>query len=1367
MSIFDEFNSQQVKALQASINHNVLISAGAGSGKTRTLSRKVSEIILDENNPLDPTEILVLTFTNNSAYDMRTKIISKFNHLPEIKKKMASAHIQTFDSFAQYLVTKYSGELGVSDNFTIANDDIIKTKKRLFLDEIFLEWYKDPIKCSKLEKTLQKFNISKDDLTKLTVLDMYDHLEKMLPQFRESYIKNYSINFLSDRFVNKCIDIIVENSKRLIRHTLFSAYFVDKNYDLIIGNDLELLNKAINNPNLFNVDLNSIQYTDPDLTTKIYEDLIKPALAKNGLEFFEFINSAFNDEHNDALPAKITDKNIGKEPRFRVTHLLLRSLFKKVNNKEYKVIQGPLLNNIKNFDTNIEVIREKVFKFKDDIEVIFELEEELRERILEYKKKNNVFSFSDISNYGLMLLTNPKYENIAEEIRSSFKFIMIDEYQDTNDVQEMYLDSLTKPNKKGGQAHLFCVGDAKQAIYAFRNSKVELFKNRQQQYENEQQRLNPNHDPNIEADEVIMMNINYRSGKQLLDDINYVFKVFMTMNHGGISFINDAEQLNYDEKVNLYGEKYDNFGISRIEYEGSDDIVGGIAAIAKDIKNKISNGFLVYDKESKGEKIRPCRLNDFAILSRTKANFNLYKQIFAEQGLKLNIIESTNLREIDSVILIQSLVGLLNWFVNGKPNNVDVEHLFASVARSYAFEYDDHKLFDILMHYTKVDEKGRPIFDRELIYQDEIYQKLDKFAFNHKDTNLSLIFNDLVNEFNVISKLYRVGNVEDNIAKIESIYSLVLAQENNGEGIADFVQLLKDFDAFDLNLDAKSSVKVDDAIDLMTIHASKGLEKIIVYMVDSESKRSKGMPSRIDSNFSKNIGLILKDYEFDNEGETLLDEKGYTKYSILKSVLDVSNEDKQVEIDEHVRLLYVALTRAMNIFYIVHPNLASYKPRDDSLMCMLNYLPRHFRLNNSLMEGYKTDQTFLQIYKEYNDKLNSCVSNLKYLDFAEFNDFEKYELYMETLQLYVIKEQTLELNDIHDELKLFIFGRLYNELIKRPDWGSEELMCRLYSYYHYKKELKSYNEIKEYLESKTSSYEIDVDDYDLYENLDEDSNDYGQEDDVEQELTLEEDIALFRDKIIECDREYWKYPKSEKDELKKDFKRYKFPYEDYYLLCRFLMETLTQILRGEAYLSEITYETNGYKDNVIHITLEDEDFHKPLKKPEICKVIVDDTEIEFKEREYKRASKKLVFDEDMPSKEVLERGTFLHSLLEMTDLITKDTSFIKDPNDRRVIDRALTNSIFNDLENAEVHKEYEYYDDLYGTKGSIDLFYIKNGEYYIIDYKSKHVIDDGYEDQLHTYQRNIQTKFNITDKSKIHLILLSIYDNKVVEVEPF
>ena len=159
------FNEEQYRAIHAPSESDILIAAGAGSGKTKVLTERVFELVKHQN--ISPSSLLVLTFTNNAAHEMQERIIARFekDH-SHLAKEMPSAHIQTFDAFSQYLVTTYAGRLGMPGSVSIADESVIEAKTREFLDQIFLERYEDFSRRDQFIEFLSHFNL-KEKLLKI------------------------------------------------------------------------------------------------------------------------------------------------------------------------------------------------------------------------------------------------------------------------------------------------------------------------------------------------------------------------------------------------------------------------------------------------------------------------------------------------------------------------------------------------------------------------------------------------------------------------------------------------------------------------------------------------------------------------------------------------------------------------------------------------------------------------------------------------------------------------------------------------------------------------------------------------------------------------------------------------------------------------------------------------------------------------------------------------------------------------------------------------------------------------------------------------------------------------------------------------
>ncbi|MBO4667411.1 MAG: PD-(D/E)XK nuclease family protein, partial [Bacilli bacterium] len=228
-----------------------------------------------------------------------------------------------------------------------------------------------------------------------------------------------------------------------------------------------------------------------------------------------------------------------------------------------------------------------------------------------------------------------------------------------------------------------------------------------------------------------------------------------------------------------------------------------------------------------------------------------------------------------------------------------------------------------------------------------------------------------------------------------------------------------------------------------------------------------------------------------------------------------------------------------------------------------------------------------------------------------------------------------------------------------------------------------------------------------------------------------------------------------------------------YGLFNILMPVFVRIFDDQKRFIYESYENKDYKDEVL--TFDYDDFEYDIDEEDAEEVIgkidqlpVDDTIITFPTIIKERASKQRHYDESLEDAipdQILTRGVYLHRLMELVDFVSKDTSFIKNEKDRKLIDNVLSNPVFDDLSKAKIYKEYGYFDEAMQTTGFIDLLYFKDNECYIVDYKSRSIDDEAYERQLRVYQRNVQYLFNI-NKEHMHLYLLSLSENRIKEVKP-
>ena len=1291
------FNNEQLSAITAPISKNVLVAAGAGSGKTRTLAEKVFTII--DEGEVKPSELLVLTFTDNAAHEMRERIIATFKERgkEDIAEQVASAHIQTFDSFARFLVVMYADALGISSNVNLVNSDVISAKKSVYLDEIFNEYYNDENKCERLVKTLVKFNIDTDRNTKKVIIDLCKQLDKLPLEKKEELVNHYEEKFLSDKYFNDLINDLVVGSKNIITDTIKEAYFLEKNFGIIESENPQLIADLFNDKSAFNIDINLCNFICA--VNQEYYRKLKDALRLDKQNFISKMHEIANDKNFKFSTSK---KNPTGDERDKAVFDVFKGLSKKLD----------IIMCIE--DLNAEI--NKIKYFKEDIALLLEIVKKLDKKLDDYKRITNSFEFNDILLMAVSLLTNPKYEKEAIKIRKQFKFIMVDEYQDTNDFQEAIIDSLLLPKEDGTSAHLFCVGDAKQAIYAFRNSKVELFTNREKRY-------NTGND-----NQVILMHKNYRSGKRLLSEINHIFKFYMTLSHGGIDYAFTNEGLEYDDEHGPYSKlPYDHFGVSRIvSISGEDDDSYYDAkeweakAIASDIKNKVKNHFKIYKRTPNGGELVDASYGDFVIIMRKGTGFEKYQEIFKQAGVPLNNKFKTNLKEINAILLLQSLVELIVNEMHPLEGS-DKFFLFASVARSYIYQYDDQTIYELLKDH-----------DESKIDDDPIMQEVHQFIDDNKDVSAYEFFINMINAFGIVDKLCLVGDIDDNVSKIESLGAILASQEKMGDTLDDFVKFLKDITDYSLDLNSDTTIKVDNAVDMMTIHASKGLEGKIVYLPVSYNQLSQGNNAdKPDYIFDENYGIILPYYNYDTEE---VDEDGNIKDVLIDTLpsMLLKNSDKDPERDEHVRLFYVALTRAENIVYIVGDKPSGDNRKKETLYGMLSYLPHYQRIDEEyIARKIKEKQVDPALYQKYLD----TVSTIKRIDLMSKEDMDA-DLYSKLFNKYY----TDKLNNILDSQIYLLFKPLFRDFYLRfKNMTRDPLMdAMFYGYYRYKKEIKSIEELEDEI-NRDANGTVD--------------------------LTVT--VNDFVNAVISGDCYYF-YSKTQASNMAK-LTEEEIPYG----LFDELLPVFVRGFDGQKRFIYESYENKDYRDTTL--TFDVDDFEDGIDERDAEEVVdqiyqlnVDDSIITFPEIIKERASKQRHYSdslEDSIPDVVLDRGIYLHRLMELVDFVSKDTSFIKDEKDRRLIDNVLSNPIFDHLSAAKIYKEYGYYDELMQTTGFIDLLYFKDNECYIIDYKSRSIDDEAYERQLHAYQRNVQSLFNI-NKEHVHLYLLSLSENRLKEVQP-
>ena len=788
--------------------HNIIVSAGAGSGKTAVLSERVIENL---KSGMSIKEVLLLTFTKAASLEMKTRIRNKIKKNPSLSKELSlidEAYITTFDSFALSIVKKYHYILNISPNVSIIDGSLIRIKKKEILTNIFDKYYEN--RNEKFLKLISDFCIKDDKEIFESILSIYSKID--LKYNKNEYLDNYINEYFNIDRINNDI----------------------KDYEKLLMSKFEELDYLIEDMSY---------YTDSDYITNLR------------LSVSNLMHSKTYDEIVSNLSVEIPRLPKGSTDEV----------------KEKKELINDVIKNIKSLCTykNREEIMSSILSTKEYKEVIIDILKDFDEYVMAYKYENDIYEFTDIANLAIKLVK----ENVSvkEELKNSFKEIMIDEYQDTNDLQEILINLISNNN-------VYMVGDIKQSIYRFRNANPDIFKEKYNKYSNHI------------GGEKIDLNKNFRSREEVLNNINLLFNKVMDESIGGADYIKSHQMIfgnksyinkgktiqNYD--FELYSYMYD----KKSEYS-KEEIEAFI--IAKDILSKVKGNYQIFDKDT--SVLRNAEYSDFVILMDRTTNFDLYKKIFLYLGIPLELYKDETMNEDTDIIVLNNLIKFTIKLDTGIYDK-ELEYLFTSVMRSFLCESPDEEIFDTIKNKT--------------ILTSPLANKVRKIKLNNKSSYE--IINDLINEFDFYNKLITIGNESASSVKLNSILSNAKTTSSIGYDINSFSEYLDNVIKEKIDIKYTIHSGVSNSVKIMTIHKSKGLEFPICYF------------SGLYKPF--NISDIKEKFTYSNKYGIITPyfDEGVAE-TIYKHLL--KNDYLKEEISEKIRLFYVALTRAKEKMILVMP----------------------------------------------------------------------------------------------------------------------------------------------------------------------------------------------------------------------------------------------------------------------------------------------------------------------------------------------------------------------------------------------------------------------------------------------------------------
>ena len=960
------WTEDQLKAINLE-GKNIIVSAGAGSGKTAVLTERVKRKLLDG---IHINDLLVLTFTKAAASEMKERIRKAIINTPSLKDEINlidGSYITTFDSFSLSIVKKYHTKLNITNNIKVTDQVIIDIKTKEILNEILDEYYSSL--DSNFTKLINDFCLKEDDELKRYILNIYKKIS--LKYDKKTYLKEYFNNYNIDEYIDDYIKLINKKQSDL--------------------NDL--INRMPN-------------YFEDDFIIKIEDN------------FNRLINASSYDEILSSLDYESLKVPNGSDDAAKK---LKKSIFD---------IAGEI-KELCIYDS-IDSMKEEILSTLDNTKIIVNILLLLDERLEKYKYEEEVFNYTDIARLAIKVVM--ENEDVKEELKSSFQEILVDEYQDTSDLQELFISLIANNN-------VYMVGDIKQSIYRFRNANPYIFKNKYDLYSNG------------DSGEKIDLLKNFRSRNEVLDGINLLFDLFMDDTFGGANYKKSHRMIfgnnNYIEK----GISEDNYDLEIFTYDDKNlnrltKSEEEVFIIGNDIKTKINNNYKVFDKED--NVLRNCAYKDFVILLDRSKDFNLYKKIFEYLGIPLDIIKDEELTKEDDLLIVRNLLRLL---ICIKEDRLDNEFIysFISIARSYLYKLSDEEIYEIYINNS---------------YKDTgLYKKCIELIPSIDTNTLSNYLNYILDSFNYDEKLLSINNIKNYIVRKEYLYNLCKNMESVGKTIYDFVDYLNEIYENNYDIKYNTNSSSTNSVRIMTIHGSKGLEFPICYFAGFSAKFNLDeLKDRII--YDNKYGIVLP----------RVDE--YYKDTILKTI--IKKNTKIEEISERIRLLYVALTRAREKMIIVMPKIEE----DEEVIDMVDDITR---------EKY---YSFLTIIKSIYSSISKYIKEVEIIGNREYlnnnsslNDIESSE---ESLIVNEINVETNILEEVHyskeklrliskNEKDLMDFGTKVHEILEEIDFNNYDL-----SLFDIDENIK--NKINSFINSSFMSDKLNLNMYKEYEFIYEEDN---------------------------------------------------------------------------------------------------------------------------------------------------------------------------------------------------------------------------------------------------------------------------------------
>lgn len=875
--------TEEQKAAIETRKCNLLIAAAAGSGKTAVLVERIIRIITNEENPVDIDRLLVVTFTSAAAAEMRERIAAAITkglesnpnskNLQKQLTLLSRANITTMHSFCLDVIKNNFHIIDLDPGFRILDETEGTLLKAEVLEELFEDKYE--AEDEMFLDLIDAYSDSRsDEKLKDIVLDLYRF--SMSGPWPEKWLREKSEEFN------------ISTKEELIKSSWVQVLM--ESLDLQIDGLINMLDKAIYlssntgglEPYLENLEL--------DMSSLVN---IKEAIGKDLDETYKFLVSMSFSKLKTVRKNNVEDPEA--QQRVKDIRDSIKKSIGKLKEDIFSMSPDDMLISIKESYPYMKVLTELVIEFED--------------RFAKAKKKKSALDFNDLEHLCLKILTSEE-ANVADNYKEYFDEVLVDEYQDSNNVQEAIIDLVSR--KYSDNPNVFMVGDVKQSIYRFRQAKPELFLDKYNTYSIDEGK-----------NRKIQLYKNFRSRLEVINGVNYIFKQLMSKVVGELEYT-DEEALNLganykdvnDEESITGGDLelhvLDKSGVSEEETQENDtdeeeEDIGAINLEARIVANRIKE--LLSEKDGKRFKVldkqtgeyRPVKYQDIVILLRATKNWaEVFLDELGAEGIPA--YADTGSGYFDS-IEIRTVMSLLK-VIDNPMQDVPLIALLRSPIMSFsAEELGDIRLFNKDNYfYENIMEIAEGEYENNILKD-----KCSKFLVKLEEWRKKAIYTP-IDEF--IWYLYMdtayygyVGAMPNGVLRQANLRVLFQRakqyEQTSFKGLFNFINFINKLRKSSGDMgSAKILGENEDVVRIMSIHKSKGLEFPVVFLAGA-GKQFNLMDLNKSILYHEELGF----------GPDLVDLDRRISYSTLPKE-SIKQRIKLETLSEEMRILYVAFTRA-------------------------------------------------------------------------------------------------------------------------------------------------------------------------------------------------------------------------------------------------------------------------------------------------------------------------------------------------------------------------------------------------------------------------------------------------------------------------